>query len=153
MPGLRQVGAPSTVTVPFEGDRKPAIMCSTVVLPAPFGPSRPVTPGCRAMLMSLTATTLPYQRETFCNSTTLIELPFVRAAGLRKALSSHSQGGHLPVPGQQQQQAGGDHAERLDPGDRAEVAAVQPQVGAVAQPDLHAVDQRDRAGQPGQVVR
>src|SRR3954462_5163277 len=96
------------VTAPRDGERNPAIMCSTVVLPAPFGPSRPVTPGSKVMLMSLTATTLPYQRDTFCNSTTLTESPFVRAAGLRKAFSSHSQGGHLPVAGQQQQQAGGD---------------------------------------------
>ena len=35
--------------------------------PAPLGPSRPVTPGPRANEMSLTATTLPYQRET-CSS-------------------------------------------------------------------------------------
>ena len=52
-----------TVTVPRDGARKPAIMCSSVVLPAPLGPSRPVTPGPSVMLTSLTATTLPYQRE------------------------------------------------------------------------------------------
>ncbi len=40
-------------------------MCSRVDLPAPFGPSRPVTPGPSANEMSLTATTLPYQRETW----------------------------------------------------------------------------------------
>ena len=39
-------------------------MWRIVVLPAPFGPSRPVIPGPRAKVMSLTATTLPYQRET-----------------------------------------------------------------------------------------
>ncbi len=47
-------------------------MCSSVVLPAPFGPSSPVTPGRRVMVTSLTATTLPYQRETPVSSTVLI---------------------------------------------------------------------------------
>ena len=51
--------------VPFDGARKPAIMCKMVDLPAPFGPSRPVTPGPMSIVMSLTATTLPYQRLTF----------------------------------------------------------------------------------------
>jgi hypothetical protein len=67
--GLRQAGVPPTVSVPRDGARNPAIMCSRVVLPAPFGPSRPVTPGPSVMLTSLTATTLPYQRETFTTST------------------------------------------------------------------------------------
>src|SRR5258706_12396335 len=44
-------------------------MCSTVVLPAPFGPSNPVTPAPSAMLMSLTATTLPYHLDTWTRST------------------------------------------------------------------------------------
>ena len=39
-------------------------MWSTVVLPAPFGPSRPVTPGRMSNDTSLTATTLPYHFET-----------------------------------------------------------------------------------------
>ena len=39
-------------------------MCRIVVFPAPFGPSSPVTPAPRANVMSLTATTLPYQRDT-----------------------------------------------------------------------------------------
>ena len=38
-------------------------MCRIVDLPAPFGPRRPVTPGPSTNEMSLTATTLPYQRE------------------------------------------------------------------------------------------
>jgi hypothetical protein len=45
-------------------------MCSNVDLPAPFGPRRPVTPGPIVRLMSLTATTFPYQRETARSSTT-----------------------------------------------------------------------------------
>ena len=43
-------------------------MCMIVDLPAPFGPSRPVTPGSMDMVMSLTATTLPYQRDTLRSS-------------------------------------------------------------------------------------
>ena len=39
-------------------------MWISVDLPAPLGPSRPVTPGPIVMVTSLTATTLPYQRET-----------------------------------------------------------------------------------------
>ncbi len=44
-------------------------MCRIVDLPAPFGPRRPVTPGPSTNEMSLTATTLPYQRETPRSST------------------------------------------------------------------------------------
>ena len=43
-------------------------MFSRVVFPAPLGPSSPVTPGPIVIVMSLTATTLPYQRETFVSS-------------------------------------------------------------------------------------
>ena len=39
-------------------------MRSSVVLPAPLGPSRPVMPGAMSNVTSLTATTLPNQRET-----------------------------------------------------------------------------------------
>ena len=39
-------------------------MRSSVVLPAPLGPSRPVMPGVTSKLTSLTATTLPNQRDT-----------------------------------------------------------------------------------------
>ena len=46
----------------------PAIMCIMVDFPAPFGPSRPVTPGPIVIVMSLTATTLPYHRETLRSS-------------------------------------------------------------------------------------
>ena len=56
------------VSSPRDGGRKPAIMCMIVDLPAPFGPSRPVTPGSMDMVTSLTATTLPYQRDTLRSS-------------------------------------------------------------------------------------
>ena len=49
--------------MPADGDRKPAISAIRVVLPAPLGPSRPVTPGPTVMVMPLTATTLPYHRR------------------------------------------------------------------------------------------
>src|SRR5579862_6444684 len=73
MPGLRQDGFPATVSSPFEGARNPAIMCRIVDLPAPLGPSSPVTPGPIDMVMSLTATTLPYQRLTPRNSMALLD--------------------------------------------------------------------------------
>ncbi len=62
--GCCQTGSPSSVTVPADGARNPAIMWISVDLPAPLGPSRPVMPGPIVMVTSLTATTLPYQRET-----------------------------------------------------------------------------------------
>ena len=77
MPGLCQAVCPATVTVPREGDRKPEIRCSSVDLPAPFGPSRPVTPGPMVIVMSLTATTLPYQWVTL--SSTISAGPPARA--------------------------------------------------------------------------
>ena len=39
-------------------------MWISVDLPAPFGPSSPVMPGPITIVTSLTATTLPNQRET-----------------------------------------------------------------------------------------
>ena len=53
-------------------------MCSRVDLPAPFGPSRPVTPGPMVIVMSLTATTLPYQRDTLPSSMALMDRPAFR---------------------------------------------------------------------------
>src|SRR5215467_6497188 len=92
MSGWCHVGSPSSVTVPCDGGRNPAIMCSTVVLPAPFGPSRPVTPGPSAIVTSLTATTLPYHRDTAARSIALIGcLPVWRLRG-SQAHSSRSYG-------------------------------------------------------------
>jgi hypothetical protein len=61
---LRQVGTPSMLTLPEDGARKPAIIEITVDLPAPLGPSRPVTPGPMVIDTSFTATTLPNHRDT-----------------------------------------------------------------------------------------
>ena len=58
-----------------EGRRKPDIIAISVVSPAPFGPSRPVTPGPTVMLTSLTATTLPNQRDTLSRTSVLIGHP------------------------------------------------------------------------------
>jgi len=52
------------VTVPLEVPARPVIIRSRVVLPAPLGPSSPVMPGATSKLISLTATTLPNQRDT-----------------------------------------------------------------------------------------
>src|ERR1700756_4100938 len=81
MSGLRHGAVSPIVTVPREGSRKPEIMCSRVDLPAPFGPSRPVTPGPRVMVMSLTATTSPYQRVVFVSWTVRDEVPEAAGAG------------------------------------------------------------------------
>ena len=59
-------------------------MWRSVDLPAPFGPSRPVTPGPSANEMSLTATTLPYQRETWSSASAADRRPGRRAAGRRR---------------------------------------------------------------------
>ena len=58
--------------MPADGARKPAIMLISVDLPAPLGPSRPVTPGPSLIVTSLTATTLPNQRETWSSSMVLM---------------------------------------------------------------------------------
>ena len=54
--------------MPDDGARNPPIMWMSVDFPAPFGPSSPVTPGPTFIETSLTATTLPYQRETFSST-------------------------------------------------------------------------------------
>src|SRR5262245_2075780 len=63
--GVCQGDRPATVTVPADGRSSPEIRCSRVDLPAPLGPRRPVTPAPSWIEMSLTATTLPYQRDTW----------------------------------------------------------------------------------------
>ena len=77
--GRRRCGARPArrraVTVPDDGGRKPDIIAISVVLPAPLGPSRPVTPGPMVIVTSLTATTLPNQRETLSRTRVLIANP------------------------------------------------------------------------------
>src|SRR6266581_3370366 len=89
MSGLRQLGVPPTVSSPRDGSRKPAIRCSRVDLPAPFGPSSPVTPGPMVIVMSLTATTLPYQRDTLRSSTVIIGSPPARRSLARLRQDAH----------------------------------------------------------------
>src|SRR4026207_286282 len=62
-------GEPPTVTLPDDGARNPPTMCRIVALPAPLGPRPPGPPPPGLKLMSLTATPLPYQRETLVSST------------------------------------------------------------------------------------
>src|SRR5262245_2423127 len=120
MSGWRHVGSPSSVTVPRDGGRKPAIMCSTVVLPAPFGPSRPVIPGPSDIVTSLTATTLPSHRDAAARSMDLMLRLLVHPPRGSPAHSSRSYGAglvwrlrgsqahssrsyaHPPIPHQQQ---------------------------------------------------
>src|SRR5688572_2982411 len=88
-------------------------MLISVDLPAPLGPSRPVTPGPRCMVTSLTATTLPYQRETCSSSSVLMRGPRgivgwrSEAGEARDSVGCSRQG--LPVAGQQDDVRAGDH--------------------------------------------
>jgi hypothetical protein len=45
--GLPQIGSPSTVTEPLLGCSWPVMSFMNVLLPAPFGPARPVMPAAR----------------------------------------------------------------------------------------------------------
>ncbi len=58
--GLPQIGSPSTVTVPLLGRSCPVISFMNVLLPAPFGPSRPVMPGGTLTVTSFRPMTCPY---------------------------------------------------------------------------------------------
>ena len=59
----------STRTVPFDGLASPQSMRNIVDFPAPFGPSRAVTPGPTSKLTSETATSAPNHLETFSATT------------------------------------------------------------------------------------
>src|SRR5262249_28510063 len=148
MPGLRQLAAPPTVTSPRDGARNPAIMCSMVDLPAPFGPSRPVTPRPMVIVMSLTATTLPYQRETL-RSSMLIRLPPSRA--LRWSAEGASCSTDPLVPGGEPARAGGQQPEEHDPVPGPHTAWRRNGAGIRAtQPLPHPVENGERAYQAGQ---
>ena len=54
----------STRILPLDVGTRPEIILSRVDLPAPFGPSRPVTPGPTPNVTSETATTSPSHLET-----------------------------------------------------------------------------------------
>ena len=58
--GLPKGGSPPTSSLPTLGLICPPIMRMNVVLPEPFGPSRPQMPGPRCSETSATAVTLPY---------------------------------------------------------------------------------------------
>ena len=58
--GLPQTGSPSTVMDPLLGLSCPVSSFSSVDLPAPFGPSRPVMPGGMDTLTSFRPMTWPY---------------------------------------------------------------------------------------------
>ena len=96
--GRAQAVFPSTRTLPAEGLSSPAIRWSSVDFPAPFGPSSPVTPEPSANEMSLTATTLPYQRDT-CSTARAGEAGRRRraAARWRSATDPSAVGGHTVI--------------------------------------------------------
>src|SRR5580698_6705244 len=145
MSGLCQLRSPATVSSPRDGGRKPAIICMIVDLPAPFGPSRPVTPGPTDIVMSLTATTLPYQRDTLVSSILIVR-------SLSGALSRRSLFARFPVPRGQAPEAGREKQQCDEAVERpvvAQVGGVEPLVRA-AEPDPHAVDDGERAEQPAE---
>ena len=66
--GSSRGSTPSTVIAPSEGRSNPHTMRSSVVLPAPLGPSRPVRPGPNEHERSETATFCPNHFETSVTS-------------------------------------------------------------------------------------
>ena len=65
----RRGSRPSTRTAPWLTPTRPVIARISVVLPAPFGPSRPVTPGPNEQLSSERATFGPNHTDTSATST------------------------------------------------------------------------------------
>ncbi len=58
--GISRYAMPSTVARPADGSASPQIIRNVVDLPAPLGPTKPVTvPGAQRNETSLTATTAP----------------------------------------------------------------------------------------------
>ncbi len=132
---LRHSGSPSSVTVPVEGRGSPTSSRSAWILPAPFGPSRPVTPGPIVIDTSLTATTLRYHRETW-------------------SMLIVAHGSDRPVAGERaadrsRAAISSDHQDVEDDAITAPASGgVTVAVGGVEQEDLHPVDQRVRREQP-----
>src|SRR4029453_10061463 len=67
--GSRAGSRPKAVMEPRSGVRKPSSVLSSVVFPAPFGPSRPVGPGGNAPETPVSAATGPYETAKALNST------------------------------------------------------------------------------------
>ena len=65
---ITRVSAPSQSTRPDVGVSMPASMRMSVVLPAPFAPIRPQTPGVSVRLTESTAVFLPKRFVRFCSS-------------------------------------------------------------------------------------
>src|SRR5215210_5005327 len=64
MSGLPRAGPPRIEIEPVDIDSRPVIILSMVDLPAPFGPSKAVTPRPTPKVTSETATISPYHFET-----------------------------------------------------------------------------------------
>src|SRR5690606_41971880 len=75
-------------------------MWMSVDFPAPFGPSSPVTPGPTFIETPLTATTLPYQRDTFSSTSSHERTAGGRPPTLPASLRSCAcpVGGRPPTP-------------------------------------------------------
>src|SRR3954447_5016688 len=66
--GLSQTSRPRTRTVPWLGRSCPVASCRSVDLPAPLGPSRPVTPAGMCSVSLFSPMTFPYHLETPSNA-------------------------------------------------------------------------------------
>src|SRR5687768_6512964 len=72
---------PRTLTSPLSGARRPSRISTVVVLPAPFGPSKPkISPGATSKLTPSTAWTDPYALRT---SPTRMTAPAASGRGAR----------------------------------------------------------------------
>ena len=110
----RRGSRPSTRTVPWLTPVSPAMARISVVLPAPFGPSRPVTPGPNEQLSSDRATFWPNHTDTPPTTTlgSATNAGSVGTIGVFGAAPSHRRSPlHPAVAVQQDADAGGDDAD------------------------------------------
>ena len=81
--GVAEGGPTADTHGPGRRGEEPGEQVQEVLLPAPFGPSSPVTPDPSAKETSFTATTLPYQRDTWstCIAGTTAVIPSPSGSG------------------------------------------------------------------------
>src|SRR5690349_14595344 len=82
-PGVPAGRPPSTVTLPADGSARPTARFSSVVLPAPFGPTSAVTcPAGTFTVHSRSAQVLRYRLPRPLASSTFIGVPPLRPGGV-----------------------------------------------------------------------
>src|SRR5579884_2976902 len=103
-PRMRVMSRPSNHTVPEDGRRRPPMVLSSVVLPAPLGPSRAtISPASTSRLTSLTAAIWPYSTRTRS----------ARSSGMARLLAEIG-GDHLGVAAHHLGRAPRDHAPEVE---------------------------------------